>query len=151
MAPYLDADRRNARLKRVMLAAASAFVTVNIWTGAPLIALWASSLIVAERQLTMKSLLVVVVVLGAVLLLLAYALVQLNAAYEELAGTPRRRERRSTWLRSASTQGEDDDGPPTTNLIEQIVIAAVYVTVTALMVWLVFFAGTMLPDSFRNG
>ncbi len=150
MAPYLDADGSNTRLKRLMLAAASALVTVNIWTGAPLIALWASSVIVDEKQLSMKALLIVVVVMGAILLLLAYALVQLNDAYEELAGSPRR-ERRSTWLRSASTQNQTDHGPATTTVVERIVIASVYITVTALMIWLVFFAGTMLPNSFRNG
>ena len=89
--------------------------------------------------------------MGAVLLLLTYALVQLNAASEELIGTPRRRERRSPWLRSASTQNQEDSGPATTTVVERIVIVAVYVTVTAMMVWLVFFAGTMLPDSVRNG
>ena len=67
VAPYLDADGSNTRLKRLMLAAASALVTVNIWTGAPLIALWASSVIVDEKQLSMKALLIVVVVMGAIL------------------------------------------------------------------------------------
>ncbi len=149
MAPHLHAERGNGTAKRLLLVTASAFVTVNVWTGAPLIALWAGSVVVHEQQLTMAALAVVVIVLAVVVLLLAYALVWLNGAYEEASGAPRR-ERRSTWLRSMNSQGEDDRGATTTNVIERIVILIVYVAVTALVVWLVFFAGSMLPNTFRD-
>jgi hypothetical protein len=40
-------------LKRVALAGATAFITVNFWTGAPLLALWVGSRAVGRQTLSM--------------------------------------------------------------------------------------------------
>ena len=51
-------------LKRVLMSAATAFLAVNLWTGAPLFALWAGSQVVGGEQLTIQAVFVVIVVLG---------------------------------------------------------------------------------------
>ncbi len=40
-------------LKRVTMAAATAFLSINIWTGAPLLALWVGSRVVGQTVLSM--------------------------------------------------------------------------------------------------
>ena len=49
-------------MPRTSMATATAFITVNIWTGCPLIALWVGSQVVGERRVTMTAIFVIVVV-----------------------------------------------------------------------------------------
>ena len=81
-------------LKRAAMAAATAFTTVNIWTGAPLLALWIGSQAVGTKALSMGAVGLVVVVLGVEVFALAVALSWLNNVYDETRwttthGTPR--------------------------------------------------------------
>jgi hypothetical protein len=92
-------------LKRVAMAGATAFTTVNIWTGAPLLALWVGSQVVGQRPLSMAAVGVVVVVLAVGVFLLAVALKWLNNVCDELTGRPRT-ERRHTWLRGMRAEAE---------------------------------------------
>src|SRR3982074_2398058 len=82
-------QRSGHMLKRVGPAAATAFVTVNIWTGCPLVALWVGAQTVQERRVTMTSLLVIVVVLAVLVFASVYAISWLNATYDDLIGRPR--------------------------------------------------------------
>ena len=128
-------------LKRVTMAAVTAFVTVNIWTGAPLVALWAGSEVVAERTLSMAAVGVVVFVLAVLEFGLALALTWLNNVYDELIGRPRT-ERRAPWLRSMRDVAEGHISIRVgITALERIVVLNVYVAVIGLTVWLVFFAG----------
>jgi hypothetical protein len=133
--------------KRVALAAATAFVTVNIWTGCPLVALWIGAQTVQERRVTMTSLFVIVAVLALLVFASAYALGWLNATYDELIGRPRI-ERRPAWMRSmrAETEGRVVQRVGITAL-ERVVMLNVYVAVILLAVWFVFFAGPPLLHS----
>jgi hypothetical protein len=56
--------RRFTTLKRAAMAGVTAFIAVNIWTGAPLLALWVGSQVVGQRALSMAAVGVVVVVLA---------------------------------------------------------------------------------------
>ena len=76
-------------LKTLGLAAATAFVTVNIWTGCPLFALWVGAQVVGERRVTMGALFVIVGVLAVLVFVSALALSWLNATYDMLTGRPR--------------------------------------------------------------
>jgi hypothetical protein len=133
--------RRHAMLKRVGLAAATAFVTVNIWTGCPLIALWVGAQTVQERRVTMTSVFVIVAVLAVLVFASAFAIAWLNAIYDELIGRPRI-ERRPAWMRSmrAETEGRVIQRVGITAL-ERVVMLNVYVAVILLAIWFVFFAG----------
>jgi hypothetical protein len=128
-------------LKRVALAAATAFVTINIWTGCPLFAVWVGAQVVAERRVTMAALLVIVVVLAVAVFASAFCLAWLNATYDVLIGRPQV-ESRATWLRSmrAEADGHISHRVGVTAL-ERVVMLNVYVAVIALAVWFVFFAG----------
>ena len=128
-------------LKRVGLAAATAFVTVNIWTGCPLLALWVGAQTVQERRVTMTSVFVIVVVLAVLVFASAYGISWLNARYDELIGRPQI-EHRPAWMRSmrAEAEGRVLQRVGITAL-ERVVMLNVYVAVTLLAIWFVFFAG----------
>src|SRR3954447_18695281 len=61
---------------RVLLLAAMALVAVNIWTGAPLLALWIGSRIQGDSGLSMGAVFTVIAVMGATM----YGLVRLLGA-----------------------------------------------------------------------
>src|SRR4051812_13047080 len=59
-APSAGAGVRRG-IKRVALAAAMAVVTVNVWTGAPLVALWVGSRVQSHSQASMAGIAVVAI------------------------------------------------------------------------------------------
>ncbi len=132
-------------LKRAAMAAATAFTTVNIWTGAPLLALWVGSQAVGTTTLSMGAVGLVVVVLAVEVFALAVALSWLNNVYDELVGRPRT-ERRARWLRSMRAEDEGYVSQRVgITMLERIVMVNVYVAVTALAVWWAFFSGAPSP------
>src|SRR5580704_2191737 len=86
--------------KRVGIAAATAVMTLNIWTGAPLAAMWIGSKVAGEHSLSMTGVCVVVLVLAALDFGLTMGLTWLNGRYREIAGLPPAA-RRTIGLRSA--------------------------------------------------
>jgi hypothetical protein len=140
-----EGPRRFIGLKRVAMAGITALVAVNIWTGAPLLALWVGSQVVGQRTLSMAALGVVVVVLALLVFVLAAALTWLNNIYDELTERPRA-EPRATWLRSMRAEAEDHISQRVgITALERIVMTNVYVAVIALVIWYIFFAGPPSP------
>jgi hypothetical protein len=134
-------------LKRVAMAAATALVAINIWTGAPLLALWVGSRVVGKTVLSMRAVLVVVVVLAVLVFALAAMLIWLNNTYDELIGRPRV-ERRSPWLRSMRAEAEQNTSARVgVTALERIVTLIVYVAIIALLLWFIFFAGPPFPHN----
>jgi hypothetical protein len=132
-------------LKRAAMAGATAFLTVNIWTGAPLLALWVGSQAVGGRTLSFAAVCLVVLVLAGLAFALAVALTRLNDIYDELTGRTRT-ERRATWLRSMRAEaGGDTSQRERATLLERIVVINVYLAVIALVAWYVFFAAAPSP------
>lgn len=72
------------------MAAATAFLSINLWTGSPMLALWVGSQAAAERQVSMTAVFVVIVTLAALTAVILLGLVRLDARYRELAGHPLR-------------------------------------------------------------
>jgi formate hydrogenlyase subunit 3/multisubunit Na+/H+ antiporter MnhD subunit len=130
-------------LKRALFAGATAFLSINLWTGAPLFALWVGSRAAEEQALSMSAVLVVVVVLAVLTLAMSVALLWLEGRYRRLVGHPLR-ENRLTWLRSFNAQREQVRRVPM-SMVEHIVTVTVYVAVIALIVWFLLFAGSPLP------
>jgi hypothetical protein len=131
--------------KRIARAAATAFIAVNIWTGAPLLALWIGSRAVGTTTLSMSAVIIVVGALAATDLALGALLAKLNRDYREMLGTPPG-SGRARWLRSSSGESDDEvEEQSGVTLIERIVVISVYVAVGALLVWFVFLAGSPLP------
>jgi hypothetical protein len=143
--------RRRVSGKRLGMAAATAFVTANIWTGAPLVALWVGSQFVGHRALSMGAVGIVVVVLAVLEFALTLLLTWLNNTYDEISGRPRT-ERRSRWLRSMR---DEDEGYVSQRVgitaLERIVMVNVYVAVLTLVVWYLFFAGAPSPTICPTG
>jgi hypothetical protein len=143
----VPAGGRRAVVKRAAMAAATAFLAVNIWTGAPLFSLWVGSRVVGGSVLSMTAVFVVVGVLAALVFAMALALGWLNASYNRLTGR-RSGSVRLSWLRSWN-DGEDDDldgHELGVSALERIVMVSVYVAVLALLVWFFAFAGSPLPS-----
>ena len=122
-------------------------VTLNIWTGAPLLGLWVGSRVAPESGISMFAFFVVAVVIGvsawALLRLLGY----LHATHARLTGRPVAR-RQTTWLKAMSGErspGQGGDAPPLT-AADYVVVAMVILAVAAFEVWFFFFAGSSLGD-----
>jgi hypothetical protein len=136
------------RLERIGLIAASALITINIWTGAPLLAVWVGSkLQAAQDRLSMEALFAVVVVLAASVLALAWLLAWVNGRYDRLTGRSEKGRYTSPWLRSMRGEREEDvRREHGISSIERVMIGAVVLAVLAFEVWFFFFAGSSLPS-----
>jgi hypothetical protein len=127
------------------MAGATAFVTANIWLGAPVLALWVGSQVVATRTLSMAAVGVVVVTLAVVEFVLVVGLTWLNNVYDEITGRPRT-ERRATWLRSMRAESEGHVSQRVgITMLERIVMVNVYIAVITLVIWFFLSAGSPLP------
>lgn len=134
--------------KRFGLAALMAVLSVNIWTGAPLFAVWVGSKVQeAQGRLSMLALFVVVVVLAVLVFLLATALSSTGAAYDRLTGRPKGPRQPAPWLRSMRAerpqQATKEHG---LTGMERIMVLSVVGAVLAFEVWFFFFAGSSLPQ-----
>jgi len=132
------------RVQRIALVAAAAFVTVNIWTGAPLVALWVGSQTAGPSGLSMTAVVVVVVVLLALVLALVWLLGRVNERYDRLTGRTTDR-RVSPWMRSMRGEREDSlRARQGTSAIERVVVVVVSAAVLVFNVWFFFFAGSSI-------
>lgn len=141
---------RFVTLKRATMAGATAFLAINLWTGAPLLALWVGSQVGDQATLTMKAVFVVLIVLAILVVAMAVALTWLSNSYDELIERPRA-ERRPPWLRSmrAEPEGHVSSRVGITAL-ERIVMLSVYIAVITFLVWLIFFAGSSVAPELRG-
>ena len=144
-------DRQEAQqphqltLKRIGMAAATAFVTANIWTGCPLLAVWVGSQAVGTNALSMGAVFIVVIVLAVLVFAMALLLTWLNNVYDGLIGRERV-ERRSAWLRSMRAESERHVSKRVgVTALERIVMLNVYVAVISLVVWYVLYAAPPAP------
>ncbi len=89
------------RAKRFGLAAAMAFLALNIWTGSPLLAVWIGSRLQGDAtQASMGAIAAVVVCLVVFSIALYQALKRLMYAYQETTGTLPTVRTHAPWLRS---------------------------------------------------
>jgi hypothetical protein len=147
-----SAEATRASVKKTAFLTAATLVSVNMWTGAPVLALWAGSRVVASPGLTMGAFWVVLVVLAVVESLLAVLLTWLNATYDRLTDRPVEHRRTSPWLRSMRGEREDIRRARTpSSPIEKAAMTSVVVAVLSLEVWFFFFAHTVLPHTSAGG
>ena len=136
-----------SRLQRIGLVAAIGVVTLNIWTGAPLLGLWVGSRVAPDSGISMFAVFVVIVVIGVTVWVLMQALGYLQAAHARASGKPQAR-RQTTWLKAMSgerTHGKGAEAPPLTS-VDYAVVGVVVLAVAAFEVWFFFFAGSSLPS-----
>ena len=121
-------------------------VTLNIWTGAPLLGLWVGSKVAPDSGISMLSFFVVALVIGVAALLLLQLLGLLQAAHARASGRELSRRRQTSWLKpmsGARTRGKGAVTPPLT-ATDYVVIGVVILAVAAFEVWFFFFAGSAL-------
>jgi len=124
----------------------SAFIAVNIWTGAPLLALWVGSRLVGQTALSMQGVMIVVAVLAASVFSLTVLLTWINRVYLDLTQA-RRAARQPQWLSHLGEEPEREVGRwAAFSTIEQIVVGSVYAAAITLLVWFFFIAGSPLPQ-----
>jgi hypothetical protein len=143
-----DASSKH-RVQRLALVAASALTSINIWTGAPLLAVWVGSQVQrAQDRLSMTALFAVVVTLAATVFVLAWLLAWINGRYDELTGRSQEARYTSPWLRSMRGERETDiRRKHGISAVERIVVISVVAAVLAFEVWFFFFAGSSLPSA----
>jgi hypothetical protein len=120
---------------------------VNLWTGAPLAAVWVGSRVQASAgRLTMGAVGAVVLTFAVVEFALAKALASIAGAYDRLIGRPRGR-RRSAWLRSMrDSRPHIDERDQHVSAIDALIVLAVICTMVAFEVWFFVMAGSPLPQ-----
>jgi hypothetical protein len=139
---------RGLSLKRLGIVVSTALAAVNVWTGAPLLAVWAGSHAEPGRLLSYRGVVTVVAVLAILAFLLGWVLTWLNAKYDQLTGRPAALARTSPWHRNML--GELDEQVRSRYGIsapEKVVAACVVAAVIAFEIWFFFFAGSSLPSS----
>jgi hypothetical protein len=135
-------------LKKIGLISASALCSINLWTGAPLFAVWVGSKVQGNlNNISMTALFSVVVVLAATVFGLALLLTWLNTKYDDLTGRPPAARQTSPWLRSMRDEREDDVRRKyRINGVERVVVLCAVAGVLAFEGWFFFFAGSSLPN-----
>jgi hypothetical protein len=140
-------DDRALTLKRVGMVAATAFLSLNIWTGAPLLAVWVGAQVSGQSVLSMKAVFAVVIVLSVLVFVMGVALAWLNNRYDQLIGRAES-ERRSPWLRSMRAEAEGHISARVgITALERTVMASVWLAVLTFLIWFAFFSGPAYPPT----
>lgn len=136
-------------LQRLALVIGSALTSINIWTGAPLLAVWVGSQVqAAQDRLSMIALFTVVATLAVTVFALAWVLAWLNGRYDELTGRAPAAHQTSPWLRSMRGERESDvRRKHGISAVERVVVISVVAAVLAFEIWFFFFAGSSLPNA----
>jgi hypothetical protein len=131
------------RVKRALLTAATLLASLNIWTGAPLLAVWLGSRASGTSATSMTGIWVVVGSLIVLELLLVWLLSHLTAAYDRLVDRPKTARRTSPWLRSMRSEREDHEAQRRNlGAMERVLVVTVVLGVVAFEVWFFFFSGS---------
>jgi hypothetical protein len=132
---------RHAR--RLGLLALMALAALNLFTGAPLIAIWVGSQVQGDAGgLTMTAVATVIAVLAVLSWLLIAALGRLGAAHDALVGRAAERHR-SPWLKSFNEAGGHGDGA-TLRALDKVLVAVVVLAGLSFEIWFLFFAGSSI-------
>lgn len=130
---------------RVLLATATTLVSVNLWSGGPLFAVWVGSRIqTAVGTLSMGAIAATVGVLIVESVVLYQLLAWLSIRYDAVIGRRRRRQQ-SAWLKPMSGERRTLEVKAPLSAVERIVVISVVVAFQAFVVWFFFFSHYSLP------
>src|SRR4051794_17210208 len=131
------------RAARIGLAALTALISVNLYTGAPLFAIWVGSRVQGQAGtgLTMGAVGAVIGTLAVTVAFLVFLLVRVEAAYKVLSGeTPQRRT--APWLRSLRDERPELAERRSLSGFEKAIIGTVVLAVAAFELWFFILAGS---------
>ena len=134
------------RIKPILLAAAMAFLALNVWTGSPLLAVWIGSKVQGdESQPSMGAYAVVIISLIGFSWGLYQLLKLTMSAYQDATGTRPTVRTHAPWLRSM--RGERLDRSAAASRIsgaEKVVVVTVLIAAAAFEIWFFFFSGSSI-------
>ena len=141
---------RLLRLERVGLVCLMVLLTLNIWTGGPLLALWIGSRVQGSGPPSMAAVGAAAVSLGVVSYVLVRALARLDALYGRLTGRRSSVSRHVPWLRSMrGERPHTQKHVSELSALEITLIAMVVIVVVLFEVWFFFYSGS--PIDGRTG
>ena len=146
MAPPAEDSQRPGRLKPILLAAAMAFLALNVWTGSPLLAVWLGSKVQGEEsQPSMGAYAVVILALIAFSWGLYQLLKLVMRAYQDATGTAPTVRTHAPWMRSMRDERHEHTASTARiSSVERIVVVTVLIAATAFEVWFFFFSGSSI-------
>jgi hypothetical protein len=144
MAEAAQSERTGGRIKPILLAAAMAFLALNVWTGAPLLAVWIGSKVQGEEsQPSMGAYAVVIISLIA----FSWGLYQLlkitMSAYQDATGTRPTVRSHAPWLRSMRGERPEYSHARISGA-EKVVVVTVLIAAAAFEIWFFFFSGSSI-------
>jgi hypothetical protein len=130
-------------VKRLLLLALMALASVNLFTGAPLFAIWVGSRVQGDSgSLSMTAVVSVVVVMAMVCAALVWALNRMGAAHDALIGRPVER-RQTTWMKPFNS-GPVHAQRTSLRALDKILVSVVVLGGLAFEAWFFFFAGSSI-------
>jgi hypothetical protein len=136
------------RVRRLALGVLTAVLSVNLWTGSPLFAIWVGSRV--QRDFGSPSMAAIFVVFAALVLqsvILVRALAALNRSYDAAIGREPQRWQ-APWLKSMRAERDKTaSAKRPLSVVERVVVISVVAAVGAFEVWFFFFAGSSLPHA----
>jgi hypothetical protein len=134
---------RHPSMRRIAIVAATALASTNVWTGAPLLAVWTGAQLQHDSRPRMGSAFAVILVLAIAEIALGFALAWLGARYDEISERPIRHRRTSPWLQSMSGERPVDVRREAgVSAVERTVAISVVAAVLCFEIWFFFFAGS---------
>ena len=127
---------------RIILAALTAILAVNLYTGAPLLAIWIGSRVQQGTQLTMGTVAVVIGVLIATVALLVFLLTRVEAMYKAVTGQGQEQRRVAPWMRSMRG---DRGSTRQRGVLDTVMVVSVGCALALFGIWFFGFAGSSLP------
>ena len=142
----LTTSQPTGRIKPILLAAAMAFLALNVWTGSPLLAVWIGSKVQGEEsQPSMGAYAVVILSLIVFSVGLYQILKRVMSAYQDATGTRPTVRTHAPWLRSM--RDERHELAASTRRIsgaEKVVVVTVLIAATTFEIWFFFFSGSSI-------
>ena len=137
--------RPAGRLKPILLAAAMAFLALNVWTGSPLLAVWLGSRVQGENSQPSMGAYAIVIVALIVFSWGLYQLLKLAmGAYQDATGTRPTVRTHAPWLQSMRAERPDQRATGRISGAERIVVVVVLLAAAAFEVWFFFFSGSSI-------
>ena len=139
------------RLQRMGVLLLMALAAVNVWTGAPLAALWIGARLQGDTTaVKMSSVFAVIVCLGIFAALLVQAMTRLSHKYDELSNIVQPR-RQAPWMRSMRGDRPEELIARKSSAAEKVVIGAVLLAILCFEVWFFFFSGSSIGGAGGRG
>jgi len=136
------------RLKRTGLVALMAVVTLNVWTGSPLFAVWVGSRVQGTGPPSMAAIAAVAATLGVVSFVLVQILARVEQVYNRVSGRRPGVRQHVPWLRSLRGERPEEQGSRgRLSPLEILLVGSVVLAVAAFEIWFFFYSGSPIAGS----